>query len=221
MSASPCCGSTTGSLVAAQSCHVILVIDDVQWADRSTLDAIMYVIAGPACRRLAVIATLRAGEVGLGHPLQRWLADIRRLPRNTELTLDPLDRDAPRQLRWPRFSGVPRTSRSWTTCTHTHAGTHTSIGLWSPAFPPDARTAPDALPDDLSSAVLQYVAPPIVGDATTRERASGGRTAYARRRARGGGTARIRAGFGSSCRSLRIPARSWSTVTGHSGSTTR
>ena len=71
---------------------VVLVIDDLQWADRSTLDAIMYVIAGPSSRRLAVVATLRSGEVGLGHPLQRWLADVRRLPRTTELALGPLDR---------------------------------------------------------------------------------------------------------------------------------
>ena len=78
---------------------VVLVIDDVQWADRSTLDALMYVMAGPAQRRLAVIVTLRAGEVGLGHPLRRWLADIRRLPRTSELELLPLDRTRHRQTR--------------------------------------------------------------------------------------------------------------------------
>ena len=74
--------------------HVVLIVDDVQWADHSTLDALMYVIAGPARRRLTVVTTLRAGEVGLGHPLQRWLADIRRLPRTAELLLEPLDRTA-------------------------------------------------------------------------------------------------------------------------------
>ncbi|WP_195849292.1 ATP-binding protein [Arthrobacter sp. AQ5-05] len=49
---------------------VVLVIDDLQWADLSTLDVLMYLIAGPPDRRLAVIATLRKGEPGGGNRLR-------------------------------------------------------------------------------------------------------------------------------------------------------
>lgn len=73
---------------------VVLLIDDLHWADQSTLDVMMYLIAGPADRPLAILATLRNGTAGEGHPLHRWLADIRRMPRTRWLELEPLDRPA-------------------------------------------------------------------------------------------------------------------------------
>ena len=73
---------------------VVLAIDDLHWADQSTLDVLMYLLAGPADRRLAVVATVRSGETGDGHPLQHWLANVRRLPRIEQVVLDPLDRVA-------------------------------------------------------------------------------------------------------------------------------
>ena len=73
---------------------VLLVVDDLHWADQSTLDVLMYVLAGLAGRRLAVVTTVRTGEVGEGHPLRRWLADVRRLPGVGELGLGRLDRVA-------------------------------------------------------------------------------------------------------------------------------
>lgn len=71
---------------------MLLVVDDVQWADQSSLDVLMYLIAGPEQRRLAVLTTMRTGEVPDGHPLRRWLADVRRLPRVQEMLLGRLDR---------------------------------------------------------------------------------------------------------------------------------
>lgn len=73
---------------------VVLVIDDVQWADQSTLDALMYLVAGPRARRLALVATIRNTEIGEEHPLRRWLADIHRMPGTEELLLGNLDRVA-------------------------------------------------------------------------------------------------------------------------------
>ena len=65
----------------------------MQWADQSSLDVLMYVLAGRADRRLGVLLTMRSGEEESGgHGLRRWLADVRRLPRVTELRLDRLDR---------------------------------------------------------------------------------------------------------------------------------
>lgn len=69
----------------------LVVVDDLQWADRATLDVLMYVVAGAADRQLAVAATRRSGEEG---PVRRWLADAWRLPGVHEIVLRRLDRPA-------------------------------------------------------------------------------------------------------------------------------
>lgn len=73
---------------------VVLVVDDLQWADQSTLDVLLYLIAGPPAQRLAVLATVRSEQVVPGQPLTRWLADVLRLPRVSQLDLGVLDRPA-------------------------------------------------------------------------------------------------------------------------------
>ncbi len=76
---------------------VVLVLDDLHWADQSTLDVLMYVLAGPQRRRLAVIGTIRSEDAPQGHRLRRWLADVRRLPGVVELALARLDRVSTRE----------------------------------------------------------------------------------------------------------------------------
>jgi DNA-binding CsgD family transcriptional regulator len=97
-----------GELSARQP--VLLVVDDLQWADQSSLDVLMYVLAGPQWRRLAVVTTIREGDTGQRHDLRRWLADVRRLPRVRELRLAPLDRVATGQLLAGRLGGPPHES---------------------------------------------------------------------------------------------------------------
>jgi DNA-binding CsgD family transcriptional regulator/tetratricopeptide (TPR) repeat protein len=69
----------------------IVVVDDLHWADRSSLDVLAYLIAGFRDQRLALLATCRDEHRGEGHPLHGWLADMRRMPGFTELHLDRLD----------------------------------------------------------------------------------------------------------------------------------
>ena len=85
---------------------VVLVVDDLQWADQSSLDVLMYVIAGTASRRLATVATIRSGAAG--HRLLRWLADVRRLPDVEQLRLDRLDRVATADQLAGMLGGPPR-----------------------------------------------------------------------------------------------------------------
>lgn len=133
---------------------VVLVIDDVQWADRSTLDTLMYAMAGPMSRRLAVVVTLREGELGLGHPLQRWLADIRRLPRTSEIRLAPLDRAATAEQIEALIGAPPH--QSLIDDVHARSrGNPYFTRLLVAGLRPDARTVPQSFPADLTSAVLQ------------------------------------------------------------------
>ena len=83
---------------------MLLVVDDLQWADQSSLDVLMFLLAGPQWRRLAVLTTIREGETSR-YDLRRWLADVRRLPRVRELRLAPLDRVATGQLLAAGWAG--------------------------------------------------------------------------------------------------------------------
>ncbi len=72
---------------------VVLVVDDLQWSDPATLDALMYLLAGPADRHLAMLLTLRSGEATAGDHLSQWLAGARRLPGVADLWLGPLSHE--------------------------------------------------------------------------------------------------------------------------------
>ncbi|GGI47069.1 DNA-binding CsgD family transcriptional regulator [Agromyces flavus] len=133
---------------------VVLVVDDVQWADRSTLDTLMYAIAGSPSRRLAIVMTLRAGEIGLGHPLQRWLADVRRMPRTFEMELAPLDREATAAQIEILLGGSPHQSLIDDVYSRSRGNPYFTRLLVA-GLPPEARGVPAAFPSDLSSAVLQ------------------------------------------------------------------
>ena len=70
----------------------VLVLDDLQWCDPSSLDALSYLVAGFVTgQRLAILATFRDTELGEGHRLHGWLADVVRMPSVTQLRLDRMD----------------------------------------------------------------------------------------------------------------------------------
>ncbi len=133
---------------------VLLVIDDLQWADQGTLDVLMYLVAGPGARKLAIVATQRTGEIGEDHPLQRWLADIRRMPRTHWLDLGPLDRpDTETQLT--HLLGAPP-HQSLLEEVYGHTGGNAYLNrLVVAGLDADARHLPARLPADLKGAVLR------------------------------------------------------------------
>lgn len=56
---------------------VVLVFDDIHWADRSTLQ-LLRVLAGGALGRVLILGTFRDNELSAGHPLAETLAELRR-----------------------------------------------------------------------------------------------------------------------------------------------
>jgi DNA-binding CsgD family transcriptional regulator/tetratricopeptide (TPR) repeat protein len=71
---------------------VVLVLEDVHWADRSTRDLIAYLASASASPPLALIVTYRSDDVGAGHPLRRFLAELERRPDVTHLRLERIGR---------------------------------------------------------------------------------------------------------------------------------
>jgi DNA-binding CsgD family transcriptional regulator len=133
---------------------VILVVDDLQWADQGTLDVLTYVLAGPVDRPVAVVATIRSAEVGDRHPLQRWLGDIRRLPGIEQLFLEPLDRVATGAQIAGLLGASPH--RSLVEDVYSHTGGNAYLNrLAVTGLRADSQHLAEDLPADLRSAVLQ------------------------------------------------------------------
>jgi len=66
---------------------LVLVIEDLHWADRSSLEFLAYLCHGLHGQRLAVLCTYRDDEVPVVPALGTWLADLRRGAWLTEVSL--------------------------------------------------------------------------------------------------------------------------------------
>ncbi len=75
----------------ADRAPTVLVIDDLQWADQSSLDLLAFLVTGFRDQALCVVVTVRDEDRVEGHVLNRWLAELRRLPGVSELHLQRLD----------------------------------------------------------------------------------------------------------------------------------
>ncbi len=133
---------------------VVLVVDDLQWADEETLDALMYVLAGPAERALALLLTVRSGELGPDHPLHRWLADARRLPGFVEVRLGPLGREDVAEVVESLLGGAahaPLVDEVY----RRSGGNPYFVRLLVEGVDPASTSLPGHLPEELSSAALR------------------------------------------------------------------
>lgn len=83
---------------AAQHRPVVLVLDDLHWADTSTLLLLKYLARYPREARLMVLGTYRETELDAGHPLLSTLAELGRERQLQSHALAPLDAAAVSQL---------------------------------------------------------------------------------------------------------------------------
>ena len=66
---------------------MVLVLDDVQWADAPSLQLLRHLVAWDQPLPVVVVATFRESEVGADHPLADVLAWLHREPGVTRISL--------------------------------------------------------------------------------------------------------------------------------------
>jgi class 3 adenylate cyclase len=87
-------GAVLGLLEAASAESVlVLLLDDLHWADKPTLQLLKHVMTRGRDLRALIIGTYRESDIGRGHPLQELLADLRREQGVERIALDGLDGD--------------------------------------------------------------------------------------------------------------------------------
>lgn len=69
---------------------VVLAIEDLHWADRSTLELLRFIVRMTESGRLLVVLTYRSDEVPRGHVLRSWLPELERTRRVTRWELSRL-----------------------------------------------------------------------------------------------------------------------------------
>ncbi|MDX1658896.1 MAG: BTAD domain-containing putative transcriptional regulator [Nitriliruptorales bacterium] len=72
---------------------VLLVFEDVHWADRSTLDLLGYLARNLHDERLLLAATFRTDELHRRHPLRDVLGELSRIPGVVRIDLAPLSEE--------------------------------------------------------------------------------------------------------------------------------
>ncbi|MET7969202.1 AAA family ATPase [Micromonospora sp. NPDC005305] len=77
----------------AEERPLVLVIEDLHWADRSTRDLIDFLVRAARSTRLLLVCTYRTDELHRGHPLRPFLAELDRARGVGRVELGRLDRD--------------------------------------------------------------------------------------------------------------------------------
>jgi tetratricopeptide (TPR) repeat protein len=92
--------------IRAPEAPLLLVADDLHWADRETLRFLHYLLRVEPTAPLLLVATARREEMDQRHPLDELLAGLQALDRVSEIELARLSRQETAALA-ERFSGHP------------------------------------------------------------------------------------------------------------------
>ncbi len=75
----------------AAASAVVLVLEDLHWADASTRRLLAFLVSRLREQRLLIVATYRSDDLHRRHPLRPLLAELVRLPATERLDLSPFD----------------------------------------------------------------------------------------------------------------------------------
>jgi DNA-binding CsgD family transcriptional regulator len=88
-------GAVLGLLAElATASPVLLVLEDLHWADASTRDLLTFLSRVLHRERIAILGTYRTDDLHRRHPLRPLVAELLRLPNVTSVELGPLDTSA-------------------------------------------------------------------------------------------------------------------------------
>lgn len=82
----------------AERSAVVLVVDDLQWADRSTLDLLAYLVANLSDERVLIVASHRTDAPSAVSPARTMISELARHRQVRSLDVAPLSRPAVAQL---------------------------------------------------------------------------------------------------------------------------
>ena len=85
---------TDALLAAATDARLLVVIDDLHWADRSTLDLLLFLARRLRGGRVVMLAAYRSDELHRRHPLRPIVAELSRGFVRERIELQPLDPEA-------------------------------------------------------------------------------------------------------------------------------
>ena len=75
----------------AASTPALVVLEDLHWADRSSLDLLVFLLSRLSGQRLLLVASYRTDDLHRRHPLRPVLSELVRLPAVERVELGPLD----------------------------------------------------------------------------------------------------------------------------------
>lgn len=84
--------------LAGRSAPVLLVVEDVHWADASTRDLLRFLFTRQPSAGVSVVVSYRADDLHRRHPLRADAAEWARLPGVARLHLSPLPEAAVREM---------------------------------------------------------------------------------------------------------------------------
>lgn len=78
---------------AARRRPLVVVVEDIHWADTASLDLLASLVRSLGRARVLLIITERTGALMRSHPLHTWLAELKRFPTVHQLAVAGLSRD--------------------------------------------------------------------------------------------------------------------------------
>ena len=92
----------------AASAPLLIVLEDIHWADRSSRDLLRYLLSRLVDEPVVVVASYRSDDLHRRHPLRPLLAELVRLPTVERIDVAPLpDGDVATLVRELAAGGVP------------------------------------------------------------------------------------------------------------------
>jgi DNA-binding CsgD family transcriptional regulator len=92
---------------AAAPASLLVVIEDVHWADESTRDLVAFLLANLVADPVLLVLTYRTDDLPPGHPLRTYLAELARRAGAERFELEPFTRDEVTTQVTDRLGALP------------------------------------------------------------------------------------------------------------------